>query len=362
MSRIRQSRDYVGSVVAKFIEANRLRGYDPQSEALRVLAATAQFGGWKYRITRELRDGWVDCSTLVSQAHWSGAGVGVPFVAETQRRAYTAEPVPPGEVMPSDVLVRYTSRALAPDGRHNHVVMYLGKHPQMGPWVIESAAGIGGVRVRPMNDDDAVGGVRRFLPFPSRSFPRASAVSVLAGSVPKLGRLGARLTSDLAILRRHRGVDLYCRKDFEVLAPISGAAIREPNRGQLNSGTVHILSENATVLVTLRTIEWPRHARSKVRAGESIGICRRHPAIDCNGIPSLREFPRLHLEFWSAQNVPFHSERDLVPPHRPDELGSGKTMRAFNAIYAIKLGILVPPVRLPDMTSLLSLPPSFDLL
>lgn len=349
------NRDDIGTLVSSFVDANRSAGFHPQSEASRVLKSAASFGSWRYRITRELALGWVDCSTLVSQAHWSGAGIGVPFVAETQRRAYSALKIAPKERGPSDVLVAYPSKAAAPDGRHNHVVMYLGRHPSLGEWVIESAASAGGVRVRPFTDQDMDGGVRRFLPFPKRClFPADELALRLARSVPKLGRLGARLTSGLASPRRHRGVDIYAKEDFAVLAPLDGLITRERFRGQTRLGAVHLTSRDRTVAVSLSGVEWPNRASNTAGMGDVIGVCRRHPSGLCNSIPALRGLPRLHLEMWSRLRVPFAYERGLLPPSwlRP----ISPEPRSLNPIYAIKLGLIGSPIAPPHADSLVTIP------
>lgn len=344
----------VESLVSVFIDANRSAGFDSQSEASRVLKSAASFGGWRYRITRELKREWIDCSTLVSQAHWNGAGIGLPFVAETQRRAYSAVAVAAEARMPSDVLVAYPTKEMSPDGRHNHVVMYLGRHPQLGEWVIESAAAAGGVRVRPLKNVDSNGGVRRFLPFPTRSaFPAADVALRLAQAVPKLGRLGARLTSGLAVPRRHRGVDIYGLEEFSVCAPLNGSIVREPFRGQSRLGTLSIISPDKTHAVSMRAIQWSRQA-DVAEVGDVLGICRRHPAGLCNSIPVLGSYPKLHLEMWSGQRLPFSFERDVAAPWWMDDLTPPP--RSFNPIYAIKLGLVAAPIAQNDIDVLLTMP------
>lgn len=347
----------VESVVAAFIDANRREGYHPLSEASMVLKSAAEFSGWKYRITRELIPGWVDCSTLVSQAHWNGAGIGIPFVAETQRRAYSATTIRSNQRAPSDVLVRYPSKEMAPDGRHNHVVLYLGRHPQLGEWVIESAPHANGVQVRPLQDVDMIGGVRRFLPFPRRfTFPAQEVALKLARSVPKLGRIGARLTSGLTTPRRHAGIDLYAEDAFAVLAPVGGSIVRKAFRGQRHMGEVRITHPSEDLAVTLRGLDWSSLRESNaIEVSDVIGICRRHSAGICNSIPALRGYPKLHLEMWSRQRLPFSEERGLAPPDRRNDF---PTVKPFNPIYAIKLGVIGSPIRSSDTEVLVAVPRS----
>lgn len=80
-----------------------------------VARAALEHLGKRYRITRELRNGLIDCSTVVSQAHWIGAAVRVPFIAESQRNAANATAVESiADVLPGDVLVAYPSVAASP--------------------------------------------------------------------------------------------------------------------------------------------------------------------------------------------------------------------------------------------------------
>ena len=102
----------------------------------------------------------MDCSTLISQCMWIGAGAGVPFVAETQRLAYNAIRVAPEDRLPGDVLVRYRSRNDSPDGRHNHVAMFIGEDTGGQPWLIESRSpyGVRARRVDAINEEAVSGG------------------------------------------------------------------------------------------------------------------------------------------------------------------------------------------------------------
>src|SRR4051812_24507907 len=95
----------IRSAVAAFCEAGQRAGLPLAGEALSVISASATFAGWRYQITREQADGLIDCSSLVSQSHWLGAAIGMPFIAETQRLAYSGIDVARNELRPGDVLV-----------------------------------------------------------------------------------------------------------------------------------------------------------------------------------------------------------------------------------------------------------------
>lgn len=353
MLRTQTSPVEVRRTVIQFANATRRLGLDPDSEAAATVRATTRFAGWKYRITRELVDGLIDCSTLASQAHWAGAAVGIPFVAETQRLAYSAKAVKPSGILPSDLLVRYPSREASPDGRHNHVVLYLGEHPRAGHWVIEASETGNGVRTRPMADSDADGGIRRFLPHPTEAFASRETALSLASAVPKLGRLGCRLTAGLLDPRRHRGVDIYCRGNGPVAAPLSGRLVYEP-RGKSEAGVVHVIGADSHELVSLRPIALDTGSPARVEAGEPIGWLAEERPLTCNSIPALRGFPFLHFEYWSSRPHTFIDERDLPEPSIPSERPPDGLMKSFNPIYAIKLGLLASPIS--DLAVTLTLP------
>ena len=213
--------------------ATRRRGIDEASECMTVVSCAGEFAGSSYRITRELVTGLIDCSTLVSQCVWIGAGAATPFVAETQRLAYNALSIPAENRLPGDVLVRYPSRAQSPDGRHNHVALFVGEDQSDRAWLIESRAPVG-VRARPVDEEDAEGGIRRFLPNPTRVFPGQQEALGLARAVPKLGRLGARLTAGGFDPPRHRGVDIYFHGLPVLVSPVNGTVTyrRDASRGR----------------------------------------------------------------------------------------------------------------------------------
>lgn len=322
------------ALVREFGAAAREAGHPAYGEVLSILAMSARFAGWQYRITREQTHGFVDCSALVSQAHWLGAAIGVPFIADNQRQAYTATDGDDRALLPADVLVRHRSKADAPGGSHNHVVLYLGKHSRYGPYVIESAPAVG-VRVRPLDELDIHGGVRRFVRNEDEDFSDRSVALELAAAVPKLGRLGARLIADEQ--RRHRGVDIAVASDAELRAPIAGELTHE---GSL----ARITAARGDAAVVLGALDISADPGRSVKVGEVIGRLAPHRLPGCNPTQSS-----LHLEFWTACKLPYFSERGL-------ELNlAGQTLQAYNAIYATKLGLIESPVKPADVRRVIHL-------
>lgn len=346
--------DEIKDLIRGIVAAESTRGLDPQAECLRVVTASARFAGSSYRITRELVAGLIDCSTLVSQAHWEGAAVATPFVAETQRIAYNAWDVADGDWLPADILVRYPSREVSPGGRHNHVAIFIGSDSQGERWIIESRAPHG-VRALPVDLGAADGGVRRFLPNPTRVFPEDVTALLLAQAVPKLGRLGSRLTAPLTDSDRHRGIDIYLRDDVDVVAPISGSVFysRAGIRGEVQ--TVTIKSEGRDEVVVMRPVRHPVSESRSVTAGAVIGRAEARLPLGCNAIPALAGFPRLHIEYWTRREMQYFPDRGLAPSWcAPGDTSS--EYRAYNPLYALKLGVIASPIE-PASVSAAALSP-----
>jgi hypothetical protein len=324
----------VMALVREFGAAARDAGHPAYGEALSILAMSARFAGWQYRITREQTHGFIDCSALVAQAHWLGAAIGVPFIADNQRQAYTATDGADRALLPADVLVRHRSRADAPGGSHNHVVLYLGKHPRHGPYVIESAPAVG-VRVRPLDELDILGGVRRFVRDEDKDFSDRSVALELAAAVPKLGRLGARLVADEQ--RRHRGVDIAVAGDAELRAPIAGELSHE-------GSVARITAPGGDAMVVFGAVDISTDPGRSVKVGQVIGRLAPNRLPSCNPTQGL-----LHLEFWTTSTLPYFSERGM-------ELSlGGQTLQAFNAVYATKLGLIESPVKPDDVRRVIHL-------
>jgi hypothetical protein len=346
--------DEVNDLIGAIVDAEVSRGLDRRAECLRVVAASSRFAGWQYRITRELRERLIDCSTLISQSHWDGAAIATPFVAETQRIAYNASDVPDGQWLPGDVLVRYPSRELSPGGRHNHVALYLGRDASGATWMIESREPQG-VRALGVDDRAADGGVRRFLPHPTRAFDDEMSLA-LARAVPKLGRLGSRLTVALdGESERHRGIDIYFSRPVDVLAPLSGRVTYSTLGRAQRVSTAWITSEDGSDVIVLGPLAVADTSPRHVRSGNKVG--RLHVALPegCNAIPRLMRFPRLHVAYWSCRQQSFHGERS-APPCGGVRRFPLDAHVAYNPLYAMKVGVLAPPISPSDVDAALSLP------
>lgn len=199
-------------------------GFDQESESVRTVRSSLQFLGMPYLQTEELAADSIDCSTLTSQSIWMGAAIGVPFTAEGQRVAETGHRIPLSELLPGDVLVKYSSLADAPGANFNHVGLFLGYADGHIGWLIESAGGVG-VRLNRVADFSPRGGCKRYLISPRLAFRSANAIRALAAAprVPKLGRFGARQytrSGDVRIV--HTAVDIYCQAGAPVRAPLAG--------------------------------------------------------------------------------------------------------------------------------------------
>lgn len=298
-----------------------------------VVEEALRMAGFRYRITREQRPGLIDCSSLVAQSHWFGAAVGTPFIAETQRLAYSAIDVTELPRRQADVLIRWPSRQAAPGGRHNHVALFLGRDRLGDDWALESAEELGVRAVRIRAPEWALGGVRRFLP--DGGYGDASTFSdalCLARGVPKLGRLGARLTAGYDPTRRHRGVDVYVP---------SAMIVRAPQAGRLTFTDAHATGHGDTALIEgvgSLTLLGPIAVRGRapsgmVDAGDIIGTVGDRSASGCNTVPVLRlQARRLHMEYW-AKEMPYTFENGLQLERRRD-------LRAYNPILAVRLGLL----------------------
>jgi hypothetical protein len=297
-----------------------------------VARAATTLAGFGYRITREQRPGLVDCSSLVAQSHWFGAAVGTPFIAETQRRAYSATDVTGVTLRPGDVLVRWPSREAAPLGLHNHVGLHLGPDRDGTSWLLESAEE-GGVRATPADPIAwARGGIRRFLPELGALDPLASEAGIaLARGVPKLGRLGVRLTAGLLDPRRHRGIDVYVQQAARLRAPISGT-LRFTDADGVGRGDVATIVGRDDVAVVGPVAPLDRSAEGDIEAGAPLGALGTAHQRGCNVLPMLRHLPHLHLECWTTTTLPFHPERDLVRDARRPAL------MAYNPLLAVRVG------------------------
>ncbi len=123
---------------------------------------------------------------------------------------------------------------------------------------------------------DAEGRIRRFLPNPTRVFVDQDDVLRLARAVPKLGRLGARLTSGLAESPRHRGVDIYFQERPTVVSPLNGTLVYRDDAVRGRGVTAYGVSDKGdqmTIIALSSTIVDRRRARSK-QVPKSVGLLK----------------------------------------------------------------------------------------
>jgi len=331
----------LADLLAEVTSVATQRGIDPRSECLSTIAVTERFAGWGYRITRELYIGEIDCSTLVSQSLWVGAGVAAPFIAETQRKAYSALAVEGGR-LPGDVLIRFPSLAESSDARHNHVSMYLGPDSAGTEWIAESRRPEG-VRALPLYPEAALGGVRRFLPNPTRVFEDQEPVLRLAAATPKVARIGARLGLDAAHPHAHRGIDVYFERPVEVLAPFAGRASLQ------RDGSVVLTDGESVFIAAAVAVDAAVH---DVAAGAVLGLCAGGDRPRCNAADGLTDAVGLHLEYWTSRATGYSEERSVTALAEAPGIG----LRAYNPLYAIKLGLIGLPVTRADTARALTLP------
>jgi murein DD-endopeptidase MepM/ murein hydrolase activator NlpD len=326
-----------GPDVATIISISSALGaarFSPDQECILVVQRALRFLALGYEQSEELTTNTVDCSTLTSQSHWEGAVVGIPFVAESQRTATSARTVhEPEELLPGDVLVKYSSLRESPDPAHNHVGIFVGADAQNEKWLVESVGGHGG-RLTRLAEFGARGGIRRFLPAPLVSFGDANAKAALrlAKRVPKLGRFGARQYTTAGQERRlHLGVDIYVPAGTPVVAPLSGT-VRVLELDGESAGAVHIQSVTGELLAVLGHVE-PRVANATtVTRGQFIGEVTPGPL---GSIIRYAQSPPDHLHFSFAS-------RTAAANGNITHLG----WIFHNGLYACKTGSLAPPLNL----------------
>jgi hypothetical protein len=311
---------------------------DDLRECDSVAMAALEHLGQRYRITRELHPGLVDCSTVVSQAHWIGAGIQTPFIAESQRTAANSYVVEPADLLPGDAIYAYPGREFSPGGRHNHVVLFLGYDDNRAPWAIESREDHGAVLIT-LDNVSFDGGIRRFCINPHRVFP-ASSWAELVRRAPKLGRLGARLTAKYGSCDRHRGLDVYIQDDLMIASPLTGSVLdvmRVRDRGSFAG----IWSPESRAYV----VAGPMLASDTVRVGKDVeqgdilGKVAGGPGPGgCNVIPGLGDARRVHLELWAPPEFGLSPAPNLRCDWLPRSLAHEDTLIPHNPVYAIKLG------------------------
>lgn len=300
--------------------------------------------GKSYRITRELQAGLIDCSTLVSQSHWTGAAVQMPFIAETQRTAVNGYFVDRSDLSPGDCIYAYPTKDEAPGGRHNHVVLFIGADETGKLWAIESRPE-SGVALVELSSVSFRGGIKRFCPEPMRSFGRGHWTD-LATRVPKLGRLGARLTSryHCSSVSRHAGTDIYGAVGSIVLSPFAGVVSRLQT---LPSGDkmVHQWSESDSLFSVLGPLASTERLKvgARIERGEILGraVGGASPT-GCNASPNYPRSQRLHWELWTPERLGQSPAPGLADTIRLPPTSNGEALVAQNAVYQVKRDTVGP--------------------
>jgi murein DD-endopeptidase MepM/ murein hydrolase activator NlpD len=306
-------------------------------ECTSVAIASLDHLAKSYRRSRSLLPGHIDCSTLVSQAHWAGAAVQTPFIAENQRTARSAHPVSSlADALPGDVLVAHESLETSPGGRHNHVALVLTNDARGNGWAIQ-ATEKSGTTIIPLADAQYAGGIRRFCPNPLVPYADGDWTD-LVRRVPKLGRLGVRLKSSAMDGRRHSGIDVQVEHRSPIHAPIDGT-ITLDHRG----ASIVIRNERLGMMSALL----PIRAAGKLADGESVsrgdllGTSSRMPSgLPCDSTVVSEDRPHLHWELWATVPLGYHPSVTV----RAQAGFSDPGHRAYSPIYAVKLGLVGSPL------------------
>jgi murein DD-endopeptidase MepM/ murein hydrolase activator NlpD len=301
-----------------------------------AIASLAHFAK-SYQRSRPLLSGYIDCSTLVSQAHWEGASVQTPFIAENQRTAKSAAAVSSLlDVLPGDVLVAYESLEEAPGGRHNHVAMVLMNEAQGEGWAIQATEDTG-TTIIPLAEARIGGGIRRFCPNPLVPYADGDWKN-LARRVPKLGRLGVRLKNPAGEERRHSGIDVHAAYGTPIYAPIDGTIMLDQGGASIviRNGRLEMISALLPIRVASKLVDGDTVSR-----GDLLGTSSRMPpSFPCDSTVFSGGRPHVHWEFWTTLPMGYHPSVTVEAPAGFSEPG----YRAYSPIYAVKLGKIGSPL------------------
>lgn len=302
--------------IAKWIWNLRRQGLEEGQDQFDICVAALIHLGRPYGQFEDLNAEFIDCSTLTSQAHWTGAQIGIPFIADSQRVARSGQAISDmAQVRPGDVVARYAASELSPDGMHNHVGIYLGSDEHGEEFVIE-AKGDSGVIITAFRDFPPEGGIRRFWGRRRASKTGALAARQLADMVPKLGRLGARQYRSDGSRQVHDGLDIYRPAKSIVRAPLAGAISA--------SGTSELLIQGKRWSARLLGVTGVV-TRAEVSQGEVIALVNAEPHD-----PDL-----VHSEPLGVTHV----EVRLEPRAQQTDLGIGMQPK-MNYLRQVRFGAL----------------------
>ena len=279
-------------------------GFVEGTEVYGVCSQAIRYLGCSYERSEELStSNTIDCSTLTSQSFWEGALIGIPFVAETQRKAFSGSNISTENLQPGDVLIKYSSVEASPDKRWNHVGLSLGRDPQAIDWLIESVGSIG-VRLATVDDFNPEGGIKRFV-LSSFSFDndRACAALRLAPQVPKFGRLGVRQYQKFNNCRlAHQGVDIYTFPGRAVFATQEGVVRYVFNEIERSFG-VEILGPE--IITRYYQVQPMVSVGKRVCLGEQIAIVvppSKQSQVVYSGVDGSDVHLHLEAEFLGAEH------------------------------------------------------------
>ncbi len=326
----------------------RSRAGIPLSEAEAVAICSLDFVGFTYGISRELRPGEIDCSTLISQAYWLGAGIRLPFRADDQLRSPMAESVNAADLLPGDLVFAYPSASESFNGRHNHVAMALGKDGWGEDWVIESSDPDGAHYAR-LAHARLGGGFRRISNHTAPGLGTGEWID-LARRVPKLCRLGARLTSGTSTHhRRHMGTDIVLDAPTSIAAPVSGRVSRLVYTQGSEVAAIEVLAADRNSVHVLGPFGRTECSLGEdVVRGQVLGRTSSVPVAGCNVTQLTRRRHRVHWEVWATERsratyeplLPFEQRMTAVGPTSPP-------MLAQNPVYLMRLGAVGSPTAGP---------------
>jgi murein DD-endopeptidase MepM/ murein hydrolase activator NlpD len=325
-----QSRGVAETYISKALElldCNASRGLSQETEGGSIVATAMTFLGLPYARTEELVINAIDCSTLISQSHWLGALLGVPFTSEGQRTAANAATIGDSmDLLPGDLAIKYPSAKESPGGRFNHVALIVGIDRDGNLWVIESSEDKEGCVLSTFEEFDPKGPYRRFSSNPALIFSGSHVRRALnaARYVPKLGRFGARQyrKSDESRLP-HKGIDIYLPAGTLVIAPIAGRVVVEALPFEGCNALVIENKEQGRQVVMAHLADVEAVAGKLVRQGEPVGRVAE-PATDSD----------IRYVDWPDGSTHLHFELRV---RRNDE------WRVENPLYAAKSGEVEVP-------------------
>lgn len=326
--------------VEEIFEVMKSEGFVEGTEQYEICKKALRFWNFTYKRDEELVDAkTVDCSTLTSQSHWEGALIGIPFIADSQRRAFSGKTISSFEEMiPGDVVTLFPSLDASPDKTFNHVALYLGKDKSGQQWVLESNSR-DGVRITKLEEFNPKGGIKRFTQTDEvfSSLDAEKAVE-LAQSVPKFGRLGVQQYRVSETPRTsHTGLDLYFPVGTPVFSTIEGKVKLIKNETEDSSG-IEIIGNNGLTVRYLMLEGINVKDGDEIKEGEVIGkITNPSDKSDVKYSPiKQNELSHLHLEV----EITDESLTQDIPNKM--KMPSGTFV---NHLYLTKIGELGLPIK-----------------